>query len=166
MGQDKALMTFGAYDSLSQFQLSKFNPYFKNVYISSKDSSKFSFEANFIDDLKEFKQSAPIIAIVSIFERLDCKEAFILSVDAPNFNIEHFMKLYKKSDKSVVMSKSPSGFHPLCAIYKKEVLSVLKQMIKQQNYRMHTLFDMIDVDFVEFQNEEIFKNLNYQKDLT
>ncbi len=165
MGFDKALMSFKGYKTLSEFQLAKFSPYFKNIYISTKDSTKFSFQANFIEDLKEYQIHAPMIAIVSIFEKLKAKEIFVLSVDTPNFMIEHFYKLYNNHVASISVAKSPRGSHPLCAIYKDDVVSIFKSMIKKQDFKIQKIFDMIEVNFVKFENEEIFKNLNYQKDL-
>ncbi len=168
MGFDKALMPFRGYKSLSEYQLEKFKPYFKDIYISTKDSKKFSFKANFIHDLDCFKNSAPIIAIISIFEKLNSDKIFILPVDTPNFEIKHFYKLYnyaKKTSKIATIAKSKNKIHPLCAIYKKEIVPILKKMVQNQNFKIKTIFDMIEIDFVYFKDEQIFKNLNYPKDL-
>ena len=38
MGRDKALLPFGGYSSLAQFQYQKFLPIFEKVYISCKNN--------------------------------------------------------------------------------------------------------------------------------
>ena len=43
MGQDKALMPFGKYNSLAQYQCERLSKIFKNIYISSK-TNKFDFD--------------------------------------------------------------------------------------------------------------------------
>jgi len=49
MGRDKALLPFGGYQSLAQYQYNKLKTIFKDVYISTK-KNKFDFEANLIYD--------------------------------------------------------------------------------------------------------------------
>jgi len=42
MGEDKALLPFGYSPTLTQYQLKKFQDYFKDLYISTKDKNKYS----------------------------------------------------------------------------------------------------------------------------
>ncbi len=159
MGEDKALLPFGGFETLTQFQLAKFQPYFKDVYVGCKDKNKFNFEANFIEDLKEYEDSAPHVGLISAFEKLEVDEVAVLSVDTPFFDVEHFEKLYEHYNSSVV-AKSPHGYQPLCAIYKREILPMLKELTSQKKYRFSELFEKIDVKFVEFDDEKVFTNLN------
>ncbi len=161
MGRDKALLPFGEFDTLTQFQLAKFSPHFKNLYISCKSKNKFDFEANFIEDLKEYKDSAPHVGLISVFEKLKSEKIFVLSVDVPFFDIGHFKKLYNSlEDHETVIAKSPNGTQPLCAIYTNKILPHLKKLTNEKKYRFSHLIEKIDVKFVEFENEKIFTNLN------
>jgi molybdopterin-guanine dinucleotide biosynthesis protein A len=165
MGVDKALLPFGGFDTLTQFQLSKFTPYFLDVYISSKSKDKFDFEANFIEDLKTYEDSAPHIGLISAFETLKCDAICVLSVDTPFFDIKHFEKLYNYLEThDGVVAKSPNNNQPLCAIYRKSILPTLLKLTKDKRYRFAHLFEKIDVKFVEFEDEEIFTNLNTPED--
>lgn len=165
MGVDKALLPFRGFNTLTEFQLSKFSPYFSNVYISCKSRDKFDFEADFIEDLTIYKDSAPHMGLISAFETLKTDEIFVLSVDAPFFNVKHFKKLYKYLDThEAVVAKSPQGNQPLCAIYKKSILPHLKKLTDEKKYRFAHLFEKIDVKFVEFDDEQIFINLNTPED--
>jgi molybdopterin-guanine dinucleotide biosynthesis protein A len=165
MGADKALLPFGGFDTLTQFQLSKFTPYFKNVYIGCKHKTKFDFDANFIEDLKEYEDSAPHIGLISAFEKLDSDYIFVISVDAPFFNNEHFKKLYEQLEEyEAIVAISPDNKQPLCAIYKRSILPHLKELTKEKKYRFAYIFEKISVKFVEFDDEEIFVNLNTPQD--
>ena len=161
MGRDKALLPFKGFDTLTEFQLSKLSSNFKNLYVSSKDKKKFDFKANFIEDLKEYQDSSPYIALISSFKTLDDDVVAFLSVDVPFFKGEHFETLYANLDNhQAVVAKSPNGKQPLCAIYKREVLQHLIALTNKKKYRFDYLFERIDVKFVEFEDEEIFVNLN------
>ncbi len=161
MGVNKALLPFGGFKTLTQYQLDKFSPYFSNVYVSCKDKTEFDFKAEFIEDLKEYKESAPFIGLISLFEALECSTIFVLSVDAPFFNIEHFKKLHKHiGNYQGIIAKSPNGDQPLCAIYKKEILQTLKSLVKEKKYRFSDLFEHISLCKVCFEDEKIFTNLN------
>jgi molybdopterin-guanine dinucleotide biosynthesis protein A len=161
MGSDKSLLPFGGFKTLTEFQLSKLSQKFKKLYVGCKDKEKFQFEANFIEDLKEYKDSAPHVGLISAFETLKCDTIAVLSVDAPFFEAKHFEKLYLKLDThEAVVAQSPQGKQPLCAIYKSSILPQLKELIDEKRYRFAYLFEKIDVKFVEFEDEKIFTNLN------
>jgi len=165
MGVDKALLPFRGFDTLTEFQLSKFSSSFKKVYIGCKDKTKFDFEADFIEDLKEYKDSAPHVGLISAFETLDSDKIAVLSVDVPFFETKHFGKLYKHlGNHEAVVAKSPQGKQPLCAIYKNTILPTLKELTKEKKYRFAYLFEKIDVKFVEFEDEGVFTNLNTPED--
>ncbi len=160
MGTNKALLPFGGFKTLTEYQIAKFSPYFTNLHISCKDKVNFDFDANFIEDLPRYKDSAPHVALISIFETLNVDTIFVLSVDTPFFNIDHFKKLYRVFDGKSTIAKSPYGNEPLCAIYTREILPKLKELADKKKYRFADLFDRIDHKFVKFENRKIFTNLN------
>ena len=49
MGEDKALLKFNGFSSLSYYQYNRLKPYFKNIYLSSK-VNKFDFPCEIILD--------------------------------------------------------------------------------------------------------------------
>jgi molybdopterin-guanine dinucleotide biosynthesis protein A len=162
MGRDKALLPFKGFDTLTEFQLHKFEKEFKEVYISCKSSDKFNFEASFIEDDKSFEDSAPFIGIVSALKELDHEWIFVLSVDVPFFEISHVKTLFEAIDKKAlaIVSRSSDGNQPLCALYKKDTISIFEKLIKEKKYRFSNLFDNISVKFVDFLDNEAFTNLN------
>ena len=166
MGEDKALLAFGNFPTLTEFQLHKFQSHFDHVFISCKTRDKFDFEAKFIEDNPLYHDNAPFIGLLSVFETLQCDEVFVLSVDTPFFEKEHFKKLLSQNDKesTIIVSKSSRGAQPLCAIYKKEVLPIMIDLIAQKRYRFSGLFDKVPTKYVDFTDDDIFTNLNFPED--
>ena len=163
MGRDKALLPFGGCSSLSEYQYLRLSKLFDKVYISAK-SNKFNFDVEVIEDC--YNDSSPLVGIVSIFERLDIDEVFVLSVDAPFVDENTINRLYNESDlsKDIIVALSPHGLEPLCAIYRRGLLSKAKSLIEQNNHRLQTLLDSVNTQIVEFDREDIFMNLNYPQD--
>lgn len=164
MGCDKALLPFSSSPTLSEFQYKRLSNFFKKTYISCKSSDKFNFEANFIEDI-EYEDSAPFIALISIFEELEDEYVFVLSVDTPFFGIEDFKTLHDNlENEDAIVAKTKDGYQPLCAIYKKTSLPILKSLTKERKYRFSGLYDKIKVKYIEFENDKSFDNLNYYDD--
>ena len=164
MKRDKALLPFGGYNSLAEYQYTKFKPFFSIVYISAKNS-KFDFSVALIEDV--YADSSPLVALVSIFETLiEIDEVFILSVDAPCINLGVFQKLKEeaKKESSVIVADSKNGIEPLCAIYRRSILPEAKKMLKENRHRLQTLFESVSTQKVFFKDENLFINVNYPSD--
>jgi molybdopterin-guanine dinucleotide biosynthesis protein A len=159
MGQDKALLPFGGYKTLSEFQQERLSKLFKKVYISAKEN-KFDFDVNVIED--RYKESSPLVGIISVFETLKVDTIFILSVDAPFVNHEVIDKLIHSNNKfDAVIAKSKSGIQPLCGVYKRSVLSIAQEHLKEKNHRLQSLFKKVNTQFVPFEDDTLFLNLNH-----
>jgi molybdopterin-guanine dinucleotide biosynthesis protein A len=160
MGTDKALLPFGSYGSLSEFQYHKLKRLFKNVYISSKED-KFDFDIETIYDC--YQESSPLVGVISIFERLDVDEVFILSVDAPfveKTTIETLLK-HRESGYDAIIAQSPNGIEPLCGIYRSSILPLAKKRLREKRYRLYELLKDINSLYVKFDKIQPFTNLNY-----
>lgn len=169
MGKDKALLPFGKASSLSAFQHARLNDIFSEVYLSAKED-KFDFECNVIHD--RYDVHSPLAALVSIFETLDAKRVFILSVDAPFVDKEVIALLMKNDDEicDAVVAKTPRGVEPLCALYKRTALDAARRQLEEGNHRLTSLLDAIYTKEALFEDETPFLNLNrpeeYERALT
>lgn len=164
MKQDKALLPFGGYPSLAQYQYERFKSSFAKVYLSAKEN-KFDFSAEIIEDC--YEASSPLVALVSIFERLkEVNEVMVLSVDAPLIQKRHFETLLTraKRESDAIIASSPRGIEPLCGIYRRTILPLAKARVKENQHRLTTLLKSIKTEKVAFAEEELFINLNYPKD--
>lgn len=159
MGQDKALLPFGGYNTLSEFQQARLSKLFKKVYISAKEN-KFDFDVNVIDD--KYKDNSPLVGIISIFETLKVDKVFILSVDAPFVNKEVIDKLINSNNRfDAVVAKSKSGVQPLCGVYKRSVLPIAQKHLKEGNHRLQSLLKKVETQFIPFKDDTLFLNLNH-----
>jgi len=165
MGEDKSLLPFASYPTLTEYQIDRFKPYFKNIYISCKDKTKFDFHANFIEDIIK-DESSPFIGLISAFEKLNSEYIFVLSVDTPFFTYDDFLKLKVNTNNNyqAVVATTQKSYQPLCSIYKRDILKDLYKLHDEKSYKFSFLYDKIRVKFVEFTDEKSFDNLNFPKD--
>jgi len=165
MGEDKSLLPFGGFDTLTQFQLYRLQKLFKNVYISCKNSDKFCFSADFIEDVTT-KSYAPTAGFVAIFEKLKCEKFFVLSVDAPFVGESIINKLLEEDsiDYDATIAKSGFGMQPMCGIYHKSLEKEFIDMLETDNHKLGYLLKKSKTHYVYFEDEKAFLNLNYPKD--
>lgn len=165
MGEDKALLPFGGFDTITQFQLDKLSKVFQNVYISCKDKNKFHFEANFIEDIKIDNLYAPTAGFITAFETLACGKFFAISVDTP-FITESVITKIIEADKlnphaEAIIAKTACGIHPICGIYRDTLKDKFSHMLKNNEHKLRYLLKNSNTIFVEFEDEEPFFNINH-----
>lgn len=163
MKEDKALLPFGGFDTLAEFQLSRLKKIFKTVYISCKDKSKFDFQANFIEDIKTDTVFAPTSGFVAIFETIKEDSFFALSVDSPFVSEKEINKIIKadKHSSDATVAKTAFGIQTMCGVYHRSLQNRFIDMLKQDNHKLNFLLKSSNTIYVEFENEEAFLNLNH-----
>jgi len=165
MGQDKALLPFGGYPTLSEFQYDKLTRYFARVYLSAR-SDKFTFTAPILYD--RYPDSSPLVGIISLFEHLPTiDEVFVLSVDAPFVGqevIDAIMAVEGAYD--AIIAKSPHGIQPLCGRYRRTLLPHAKAQLHANQHKLTTLLTQSHTHFVPYESQEYFTNLNYPEEYT
>ncbi len=160
MGKDKALLPFGEYPSMAEFQYKKLLPLFTAVHLSAK-TDKFDFDAPVITD--RYPESSPMVALASLFEALDAEAVFILSVDMPMIGqeeIETLRRRYRQQQPDILIARSPRGLEPLCGIYRRSILPCVHTLLKQSQHRMRALLDSVKTETVYFENITRFANIN------
>lgn len=161
MGRDKALLPFGGYTTLTQYQLAKHKADFASLHVSCKDKTKFDFAASFIEDIREFDTYSPLVALYSILRKLDQPVA-ILSVDTPFVDRNIYEKLADAlGSNDVAIASSPFGSHQLCGIYKPSILPLLREQIQKDRHKIREVLDQVSTVFVDFPDDAPFDNLNH-----
>ena len=165
MGSDKALLPFGAFSTLTEFQYRRLTKLFKKVYISTKEK-KFDFEANLILDNKSEGVFAPTAGFEASFQKVKEERLFILSVDTPFVGEDEIQTLLKNDDETLdaVIAETVSGTHPMCGIYHHALLPAFTQMLKDDNHRLGQLLKKSNTKFVMFEEEKRFTNLNHPEE--
>jgi len=172
MGEDKALLPFGGFDTLAEFQQTRLKKIFKTIYISCKDKTNFTFKANFIEDIKTNDIFAPTTGFISVFDSLACEKIFVLSVDTPFIN-EQIIETLLKADNpnaEATIAKLNGKMQPMCGIYHHSLREKFTQMLETDNHKLGLLLKNSKTTFVNFNDEKPFLNLNhphqYQEALT
>ena len=174
MGQNKAFLPFGNYDSLTKYQVQRLEKLFDKVYISAKEKSTFSgISTSVIEDTLYPDISAPTTGFINIFKQLRAEDSFfILSVDTPFVNEALISKLISKANArqyDAIIARTPSGIHPLCGVYTRNLEEPIKEMIENEEYKLSRLLQKAKVYYVDVEDEHILSNLNtpqqYQKAL-
>ena len=163
MGEDKALLPFAHYPTLTEFQHDKLSTLFDKVYLSAKEN-KFDFDCMLIKD--HYAENSPLVGIISVFETLKAEEVFILSVDAPFVNKETIEKILKHNESKfdVIVAQSPSGVQPLCGLYRRSILPLAYTQLEKGNHRLSDLLRLANTLFVEFDEDGPFTNLNHPEE--
>jgi len=159
MGQDKALLPFAGFETLSEYQYHRLSKIFEKVYISSKED-KFNFQADILFDT--YPESSPMVGLASIFERIEAEAVFVLSVDSPFVNkeiIDTLMQHLEGAD--VVIARTPGGKQPLCGIYTRAILPFAQENIQNNQHKIGNVLKKVVTKHVEFEEEKFFMNLNH-----
>lgn len=161
MKEDKSLLPFGGFNTLAEFQFSRLNKIFKNVYISCKDKSKFNFEADFIEETDTIY--APTAGFVAAFEKLTCDSFFAISVDSPFISKEEIEKIIHADTPNIdaAIAKTANGAQPMCGIYHRSTEKKFSSMLKENNHKLGYLLKSSNTIYVEFEDEKPFLNLNH-----
>jgi molybdopterin-guanine dinucleotide biosynthesis protein A len=166
MGRDKALLPFGGFETMVEYQHNRLSEIFDEVYISWK-SEKASFGAESIFDLDEFDGvSAPTVGLISILEELNSDYVFIISVDSPKFSKDAIHKLAEYIDGGfdVISPDSGEGLEPLLSIYSRSMLAKLRNMVSNGEHKLNWLIKKSNTKVVKFNDKNEFLNLNYWND--
>lgn len=165
MGEDKSLLPFSSYKTLTEFQFSRLSKIFKTVYISCKDKSKFDFDAPFIEDVNTSDVFAPTAGFVAVFKALHTDRFFVLSVDAPFVNKSIIEELVQSDnacdnvDASIAISNH--GMEPMCGIYHRSLEPAFNTMLHEDNHKLGFLLKSSKTNFVHFDDKKAFLNLNH-----
>ena len=165
MGQDKALLPFGGYDSLAEYQFVRLRKLFKKVYISTKEA-KFDFNAPLICDETPETLYAPTAGFQAVFNTLGEEQLFIISVDTPFIGEQEISALLEQDDDGLdaVIAKTTTGTHPLCGIYHRSLLPAFEKMIQEKKHRLGQLLQRANTRYLLFDDEAPFMNLNHPQE--
>ncbi|MCK9373921.1 MAG: molybdenum cofactor guanylyltransferase MobA [Sulfuricurvum sp.] len=162
MGEDKSLLPFGGFPTLAQYQHTRLAKLFSRVAISTKTADKFDFSAEFILDPANV-DFAPTAGFVSAFASIRDDRIMVLSVDTPFIDKGVFQRLMDADEEGLdaVIAKTAEGSHPLCGIYHRSLLEEFERMLREGDHRLGKLLASHQTEYVEFEEEEVFANLNH-----
>ncbi len=162
MGEDKSLLPFGGFSTLTEFQYDRLTQLFEHVAISTKTANKFDFSAPFILDPEDVDY-APTAGFVSAFRELKSDRIMALSVDTPFVDEAVFKALLDADNEELdaVIARTANGSHPLCGIYHRSLSEEFERMLRDRDHRLGKLLASSATRYIEFKEEEPFANLNH-----
>lgn len=163
MGQDKTLMPFGNFATLTHFQVDKFSQIFDNVFVSSK-FEKFDPPLKLIKD-KVADDFSPMLALASILSNFKDESVFIIPADMPFVRaktIEELFKFTKEFD--IVIPQDDNHTHSLCGFFNSNLADKAKEFYEKGEHKIGLLHSVCKCKKVKFKDEKEFFNINYFSD--
>ena len=164
MGEDKSLLPFASSNSFTQYQYDRLKPYFKNIYLSSK-VNKFTFINNekiIFDENKDI--FSPILALQTIFKKLNNQKVFIITVDTPFVSLESISKLINESKDVDICVAKTEKIHNLCGVFSSSISESINTMVESDIHKIGYLLKNNNTKMIEFLNDDEFMNINNKED--
>jgi molybdopterin-guanine dinucleotide biosynthesis protein A len=136
MGEDKSLMKLNG-KSLVGYSIDTLKPLCNKVIISSNNPGYDFTGCEVWPD--QLPYQAPIVGIYSCLKRSETDINIILSCDMPlmSTSMVGFL-LAKSADFDITVPVHENGkMEPLCGIFKKSSLGILKEFIDKRNFRLN-----------------------------
>lgn len=164
MGEDKAFLPFKKSNTLLEYQYNRLTKIFSNVFISLKNDIK-NYKGNIIFDKSQDIYS-PMIALDSIFESIQNKQIFIITIDTPFVSQKTIENLITNSkDYEVTIAKTSNNkIHYLCGVFCKDLKEQTEKFINQDMHQIKKLIEKSKVFILDVMNSEEFFNINTQED--
>lgn len=161
MGSDKALLPFGTFNSLAEFQYTKLGGFFKKVYISSK-VNKFKFLHNQILDKEDL--ASAMIALKNILTFLQAEKVFIIAVDYPFVQKSTIQTLINNANEAEIILPKTEKTHNLCGIYSLDTIKKIEFLLSTNTHKISDLTTLCRTMMIQFDETQEFSNLNFPQD--
>jgi len=165
-GENKAFLKYGQQTFLEQIlsQLADFD----ETLISVRTAATYSRFSGLVED--EIKDIGPLGGLYTCLKQCQNEYLFICATDMPFIQKELvlFMLEFISSDYDCFVIQSTNKTHPLCGIYKKSILPMIKQQIEEENYRMMELLNRAQTKFISLGyscfDDSVVANINTRAD--
>lgn len=124
---------------------------------------------NFVDD---YQNIGPLGGIYTALKYILSDYIFVFSCDMPFLNENLILDMMKHIDNprfDALVPKHTKGVEPLHAIYKKTILPIVENQIKNKNYKVSAFFDKINISYFDIEtlgyDNNCFFNINYPDDI-
>jgi molybdopterin-guanine dinucleotide biosynthesis protein A len=169
MGTDKSLMKLKG-KTLVEYAVDALKPLCNKVIISS-DKMVYGFTGCDVWP-DEIPNLAPMVGIYSCLNRSETEINIISSCDMPMISSELIEYLLSNSEghEITVPVHLDNLIEPLCGIYKKTSVNMMKEFVDNGNFRLHEFIRFADGNLVPigpelpFYSATLFSNINRRAD--
>ena len=165
MGQDKGLMFYDG-QPMIQYVIEIAEQLTKNILIVSNNDDYNQFNYPVLPDIIQDK--GPLAGVVTGLESSITDLNLILTCDAPFITVAFLSWLKTKIEQfDVVIPQYENRIYPLTGYYKRKTFAVLKAELDQNNLRIKSAIESLNVQFVDADhfNQQNFRNINAVEDL-
>jgi molybdopterin-guanine dinucleotide biosynthesis protein A len=170
MGQDKGLMLLKN-KPLTSWSVNILQSFTNNILISSNNSSYERFGYPVIRDI--IPDIGPIGGILSCLEYSSSDINIFISCDSPFIKPGLYNYLLESlgNNLAAVPWFGDQKYEPLCAVYRKSILSPLKRFVESGNFKLPEFFETVGISKVamtgteSFHHPYLFFNVNTPKKL-
>lgn len=163
MGTDKALLKINDNDLLDR-AIEVCQPVCAHIIISSNHPKHRKLGVHIVPD--EIQNCGPLGGVFSCLKKSSTDWSFVLSVDAVFVETTFIEFLTNEVGAfDAVVPVHSNGIEPLIALYHKNCLPEMEEMLKRGDFKMRNLFSKINVKYVDVQNwlekyPRLFFNMN------
>lgn len=163
MGTDKGLMRLNG-KPMIQHILDPMAKICQRILIVTGNPMYGMFGFELVAD--EAPDYGPVMGILSGLKQSKTERNLVLSCDAPFVTFELLKDLVLKSDDTQVAAAcSSKGIHPLIAVYNRSCLPVFEDAVINDEHRLRTVLESLNVRELQIDDEELVRNVNEQADL-
>lgn len=164
MGQNKSLLPVNG-TTLLENTISQLKHNFREIIISTDKDNMFRCKG-----LKTVSDSAPgqgpLMGIMSGLKASENDLNFVIACDIPDININLVRRLLRSAEgyDAVVPVTPDDELEPLFAVYRKQVISKINNVLKSGKRKIRELYKTINVNYIKLDNLDWYTNLNTKED--
>ena len=162
MGQDKTLLPFGGFETLTHYQVAKLSKVFDEVFVSSK-LEKFNPPLKLIKD-ENSEDYSPMLALYCVLKSFD-HSVFIIPADMPFFDLVSLGELTKFKDEfDMVVPGDDEHIHSLCGFVSPSLAPLAQELYQKNEHKIGLLRKNCKCKIVNFDDKEQFFNVNFPEE--
>lgn len=155
MGQNKALIRIGG-KAMIQRVTDTVQSQAQDVMIISNQTSAYAF-LDLPVHPDAVKNRGPLGGIYTALLHAKHEHCLVLACDLPFVTPQLLQFLYENSTQNdVLVFESETGLEPLCAVYSKRCLEIIRQQIDAGQLSVFKLYDKVNTRIVRLNPEQVF----------
>jgi molybdopterin-guanine dinucleotide biosynthesis protein MobB len=170
MGHDKARAEFAG-ATLIEWLLDRVAPAFPSVFVVAKDVARFrDLGVPVVADARA--ADSPTVGVYTAVLASPSPRTLCLGCDIPFVTTALLEELAERSASfDAVVPRDESGLQPLCAVYARQTLTALEQMLDADERRIDLIFERVKTNYLDVTDgrfgepRQLFLNVNTPSDL-
>ncbi len=170
MGEDKSFVKIKEQKTMLSVQIDKLKEISNNIWLSANDDVYKNMGFPVLSDV--YKDIGPMGGIYTALKAIPDFYVFFISVDLPFVTKLLINSLIQNvSDEvDIVLPIYEGKYEPVCAVYSKNCLSKIENMIANNNYKLNDLISNCKIKTIDASDEiknfpYLFKNINSPQDI-